>query len=353
MSEKRDIRSLSYGQLRGTMENIGEKPFRADQIFDWLHNKKVSDFSLMTNVSKKITGKLSQDFEIYETTPVRVLVSGLDGTRKYIHRLHDKNVIETVLLKYDYGNTVCISSQVGCRMGCRFCASTIDGLARNLTAGEMAGQVYSVENDIGERVSHIVVMGSGEPLDNYDNFTDFIELINDKKGANISGRNITACNCGIVPKMYELAERKYAITLALSLHATTDEKRRQIMPIANKYSLEEILDACRYYFDRTGRRITFEYSLIEGVNDTDEDIEGLIRIAGSVTSHINLIPVNPIAERKYRATSPQAALALKNKLEKNHINVTIRREMGRDISASCGQLRRSFIKDADTGDQNA
>ena len=353
MSDKRDIRSLSYEQMRREMENIGVRAFRADQIFDWIHNKKVTDFSLMTNLSGKLTDTIARNFDIYETTPAKVLVSKTDGTRKYIHRLHDGNVIETVLLKYDYGNTVCISSQVGCRMACTFCASTIDGLARNLTAGEMAGQVYSAENDIGERVSRIVVMGSGEPLDNFDNFTDFIELINDKRGANISGRNITASTCGIVPNMYKLADRQYAITLALSLHATTDEKRRQIMPIANKYSLEEVLDACRYYFDKTGRRITFEYSLIEGVNDKDEDAEGLIKIARSVNSHINLIPVNPIAGRTYRQPSNKAALALKNKLEKNHINVTIRREMGRDISASCGQLRRSFIKDADTGDKNA
>ena len=353
MSDKQDLRSLSYDKMRQTMKDIGEKPFRADQIFDWLHSKKVSDYSLMTNLPASLIRKLLQNFEIYETRRVQVLVSGLDGTRKFIHRLNDGNVIETVLLKYDYGNTVCISSQAGCRMGCRFCASTIDGLARNLTAGEMAGQVYSVEDDIKERVSHIVVMGSGEPLDNFDNFTDFIELITDEHGANISGRNITASTCGIVPKMIELADRKYAITLALSLHATTDEKRKQIMPIANKYSLEQVLDACRYYFDKTGRRITFEYSLIEGVNDGADDAEGLIRIARSVNSHINLIPVNPIKERTYRATSRNAALALKNKLEKNNINVTIRREMGRDISASCGQLRRSFINDTGTGDQNA
>ena len=353
MSDKQDLRSLSYDKMRQTMKDIGEKPFRADQIFDWLHSKKVSDYSLMTNLPASLIRKLLQNFEIYETRRVQVFVSELDGTRKYIHRLNDGNVIETVLLKYDYGNTVCISSQAGCRMGCRFCASTIDGLARNLTAGEMAGQVYSVEDDIKERVSHIVVMGSGEPLDNFENFTDFIELITDEHGANISGRNITASTCGIVPKMIELADRKYAITLALSLHATTDEKRKQIMPIANKYSLEQVLDACRYYFDKTGRRITFEYSLIEGVNDGAEDAEGLIRIARSVNSHINLIPVNPIKERTYRATSRNAALALKNKLEKNNINVTIRREMGRDISASCGQLRRSFINDTGTGDQNA
>ena len=352
MSDKRDIRSFSYEQLRHEMEALGEKPFRADQIFDWLHNKKVSDYSSMTNLSANLRGLLSEKYEIYETVPVKVLVSSIDGTRKYVHRLNDGNVIETVLLRYDYGYTACISSQAGCRMGCRFCASTIDGLARNLTAGEMAGQVYSVEKDTKERVSHVVVMGSGEPLDNFDNFTDFIELISDSRGAGLSGRNITASTCGIVPRMIELADRRYALTLAVSLHAATDEKRRRLMPVAERYSIDELLDACRYYFDKTGRRITFEYSLIEGENDGEEDVEGLIRIAQSVNSHVNLIPVNPIRERPFRATAPAAAAVLKNKLEKNHINVTIRREMGRDISASCGQLRRSFLKEC-AGDQNA
>ena len=325
------------------MKDLGEKSYRAGQVFSWLHTSKTEEISSMSNLPAALREKLAEEYDIYTVQPAQVLTSKLDGTRKYIHRLHDGNVIETVLLKYEYGYSVCISSQVGCRMGCRFCASTLDGLSRNLTAGEMLGQVYSIEKDIGERIGHIVVMGSGEPLDNYDNFTLFYDIITDKRGANLGGRNITASTCGIVPKIMELADRKYALTLAISLHAVTDEKRRRIMPVANKYGIEEILDACRYYFDRTGRRITFEYSLIKGVNDGDEDAAGLIRIAKDLNCHVNLIPVNPIKERNYREVGREAALNLKNKLEKNNINVTIRREMGRDISASCGQLRRSFI----------
>ena len=238
-------------------------------------------------------------------------------------------------------------------MGCRFCASTVDGLVRNLTAGEMAGQIYSVEADIKERVGHVVVMGSGEPLDNYDNFTDFVDIITDERGNHLSGRAITASTCGIVPKIRQLADRKYAITLALSLHAVSDEKRKEIMPVANRYPLDEVLDACRYYREVTGRRITLEYSLISGFNDTDEDTEKLAVIARGLGGHVNLIPVNPIKERTYRATAHSRAFELKNKLEKNNINVTIRREMGRDISASCGQLRRSYISSGSRGDQNA
>lgn len=340
---KADLRSLTYDNMRSLMEAMGEKKFRADQIFDWLHAKKISDFSQMSNVPGGLTGRLSQEYGIFGVNIADRLISKEDGTRKYIHRLDDGNVIETVLLKYDYGNTVCISSQVGCRMGCRFCASTLDGLCRNLTAGEMAGQVYSVERDIGERVSHVVVMGSGEPLDNYESFVDFVRIITNEHGANISGRSITASTCGIVPKIIELADEGMAITLALSLHAVTDEKRRRIMPIAYKYSLDEIVKACKYYFDKTGRRITCEYSLIAGENDKDDDVKGLIRIAGDLNCHINLIPVNPIKERSYKATAPAQVLSLKNKLEKNRINVTIRREMGRDIQGACGQLRRSYI----------
>ena len=343
MSEREDIRSFTYDKLRERIAALSQKSFRADQVFDWLHVKKVDDFDQMTNLSKELRDKLASEYEIYEVKAVSTLKSS-DGTRKYIHRLHDGNVIETVLLRYEYGNSVCISSQVGCRMGCRFCASTVDGLVRDLTAGEMAAQIYSVEADIGERVGHVVVMGSGEPLDNFDNFTDFIELITDKRGACIGARNITASTCGLVPKIRELADRRYQITLALSLHATTDEKRKTIMPVANKYALSEIISACRYYFDTTGRRITLEYSLIAGVNDGEEDIRLLAGIAKSLGAHVNLIPINPIEERQYRATSRNDAVLLKNKLEKNDINVTIRREMGRDIQASCGQLRRKYIK---------
>ena len=349
MSNTGDIRSYTYDELCGLMRDIGEKPFRAGQIFDWLHAKGVSDISMMTNLSKELREKLSMEHDISHLKIIKKLVSDIDGTRKYLHALDDGNVIETVLLKYDYGNSICISSQVGCRMGCRFCASTAEGLVRDLTAGEMAGQIYSVEEDTGEKISHVVVMGSGEPLDNYDNFTRFVDIITDPRGKGLGGRNITASTCGIVPRIRQLADRKYALTLALSLHAVTDEKRKQIMPVASAYPLDEVLDACRYYFNTTGRRITIEYSLISGFNDTLEDAVRLAETASSLKAHVNLIPVNPIKERGYRATGLQGIAQIKNLLEKNRINVTIRREMGRDINGACGQLRRSFI----TGEENA
>ena len=341
---KKDIRTCSLKELKVIIESMGEKAFRAAQIFSWLHEKKVESFDEMTNISNALKDKLSGEYDIYKVEPVEVLKSKIDGTRKYIHRLHDGNVIESVLLQYEYGNSVCISSQVGCRMGCKFCASTVDGLERNLTAGEMAGQIYAIEKECGQRVGHVVIMGSGEPMDNYDNFLRFVELITHEKGANISGRNITVSTCGIVPKIYELAERKLSITLALSLHATTNEKRKEIMPIANKYSLDEIISACKNYFDKTGRRITLEYSLIAGKNDTDEDAKRLISIASELNSHVNLIPVNPIKERDYKATNHQAVVEFKNKLEKRHINATVRRTMGQDIDASCGQLRKRYME---------
>lgn len=347
-NELSDIRALTIEELEVVLEELGEKSFRAKQIYSWLHEKKVSSFDDMTNVSKALKDKLKEKFKIYTVEPVEVKISAIDGTRKYISKLIDGNVIESVLLRYEYGNTVCISSQVGCRMGCSFCASTLDGLARNLTSGEMAGQIYAVEKDINERVGHVVIMGSGEPLDNYDNFLRFIKIITSKEGANIGARNITASTCGLVPKIKELAEEKLAITLALSLHAVTDEKRRKIMPIANRYELSTVLEACRYYFEKTGRRITLEYSLISGENDTDEDVKGLTAIARGLNCHVNLIPVNPIKERKWRATRDEGVRAIKNKLEKNHINVTIRREMGRDIQGACGQLRRAYMSTSES-----
>ena len=352
MTDSADIRSFTYDRLKEEIASCGEKAFRADQIFDWLHNKGADSFDEMTNLSEKLRSGLADRYEIRSAKPVKVLTSS-DGTRKYVMGLFDGNVIETVLLKYDFGNTVCISSQVGCRMGCRFCASTVDGLVRNLSVSEMLSQVYSVEKDCGERISHVVVMGSGEPLDNTDALTGFVDIITDSHGKNIGGRNITVSTCGLAPKIRALADRKYAFTLALSLHAVTDEKRREIMPVANKYPLEEVIDACRYYFETTGRRITLEYSLISGTNDSDEDIEGLSEIAKRLDAHVNLIPVNPIKERRFVPTSRKDAILLKNKLEKKHINVTIRREMGRDISASCGQLRRDFLKEHKQGEANA
>ena len=345
MNDCKDIRAYTYDELRSCISGMGEKPFRADQIFDWLHKKKTDDISLMTNISADLQSRLLQDHAVFGVKPVRVLESGIDGTRKYVSSLHDQNVIESVFLRYEHGNSICISSQVGCRMGCRFCASTVDGLVRSLTAGEMAGQVYSVENDTGTQVSNVVVMGSGEPLDNYDALTAFIDIITDERGRGISARSITVSTCGLAPKIRKLADRRYAITLALSLHAVTDEKRREIMPVAARYPLDDVLSACMYYRDVTGRRITLEYSLIAGFNDTDADADGLARIARSLAAHVNLIPVNPISERRFRPTSRNGVAALKNKLEKNNINVTIRREMGRDISGACGQLRKSFVNE--------
>ena len=229
-------------------------------------------------------------------------------------------------------------------MGCRFCASTLDGLVRGLTPSEMLDQIYQIGRDTGERVSNVVVMGTGEPMDNFDNLLKFIELLTDENGLNISQRNVTVSTCGIIPRMRELADKKLQITLALSLHASTQEKRLELMPVANKYEIHEVIDACRYYFDKTGRRITFEYSLVGGVNDTDEDAERLVKLVSGMNCHINLIPVNPIKERDYVQSDHEEILKFKNKLEKNGINVTIRREMGRDIDGACGQLRKKFLE---------
>lgn len=340
-----DIRSMTISELENLSVSYGENRYRGEQLFSWFHEKKVADFDQMTNISKAFREKLKEKQSLMPLVIEKVLKSELDGTRKYLFRLYDNNIIESVLMKYKHGNSVCISSQVGCRMGCRFCASTIDGLERNLAPSEMLSQVYNIEKELGERVSNIVVMGSGEPLDNYDNLVRFIELASHPKGINISQRNITVSTCGIVPKIYELADLGLQITLAISLHASTQEKRREIMPVANKYGIEELLSACRYYFDKTGRRLTFEYSLIKDVNDSDEDADNLCRILKGLNAHINLIPVNPIEERQYRQSDKEAVISFKNKLEKNGRNVTIRREMGRDINGACGQLRRTYKKE--------
>jgi len=342
---KTDLRSLTYDRLLDAVLQLNEKKFRAEQIYGWLHKKCVDDFDGMTNISDALKAKLSESYDIFTVRPMQVLTSEIDGTRKYIFGLYDGNVIESVFMRYEHGNSVCVSSQVGCRMGCKFCASTLDGRVRDLSAGEILGQIYAIMKDTGERISNVVVMGSGEPLDNYVNLIDFIEMLTDEHGLNISQRNLTVSTCGIVPKMYELARRKYQMTLAISLHAPTDEKRQALMPIANTYSLQELMEACRNYFNETKRRLTFEYSLVKGENDTNEDAMNLCALIGDLNCHVNLIPVNPIKERNYRQSDKSAVLAFKNKLEKNHINVTIRREMGRDIDGACGQLRRKYLSD--------
>ena len=288
--------------------------------------------------------QLTFDFNNENEEKEEVQVSKLDGTRKYLFALDDGNVIESVLMKYKHGNSVCISSQVGCRMGCRFCASTLDGLVRGLRPSEMIDQIYQIGKDIGERISNVVVMGTGEPLDNYDNLLRFIELLTDENGINISQRNLTVSTCGLVPRMRQLADEKLSITLALSLHASNQKKRKALMPVANSYDIHDVVDACKYYFAQTGRRVTFEYSLVGGVNDTAEDAAELSALVHGMNCHINLIPVNPIKERDYVQSNKGVIEAFKNRLEKNGINVTIRREMGRDIGGACGQLRLK-IKD--------
>ena len=297
----------------------------------------------MKNLPAALRSRLEERFELVVLKPVEVKISAIDGTRKYLFALPDGNVIESVLMRYKHGNSVCISSQVGCRMGCRFCASTLDGLARNLRPSEMLEQVYRIGRDTGERVSNVVVMGSGEPLDNYDNLLRFIRLLTDERGLNISQRNITVSTCGLVPQMLKLAEEDLQITLALSLHASSDATRRQLMPVAKRYPLSEVLDACHTYFAKTGRRMTFEYSLVRGVNDSMEEAGALARLLKDQHGHVNLIPVNPIKERDFVQSERKTVEAFKNQLEKSGINVTIRREMGRDIHGACGQLRRSYL----------
>ena len=342
--EKKDIASYSFEELQEEMLAIGEKGFRSRQIYSWIHEKLVDDFEEMPNLPKALRQKLEAAYEIRRVEMEKRQISKIDGTNKFLFCLKDGNMVESVLMKYKHGNSVCISSQVGCRMGCRFCASTLDGLERNLTPSEMLRQVYQIQKITGERVSNIVIMGTGEPLDNYDNFLKFIHMVSDEHGLNISQRNITASTCGIVPNIRKLAEEKLQITLALSLHGSNQEKRRSLMPVANKYELHEVLEACDYYFEKTGRRITFEYSLVHGVNDTPEDAKELMGILKDRNCHLNLIPVNPIKERNYEKPDKKSAENFKNKLEKNGINVTIRREMGSDIDGACGQLRRKTMQ---------
>jgi 23S rRNA (adenine2503-C2)-methyltransferase len=338
--DKKDICSYTYSELQEEIKSLGEKSFRAGQIYEWLHVKLAEDFDEMTNLSKDFRKRFKQEYEIRRLILRERQISRKDPTEKYLFELWDGNLVESVLMRYSYGNSVCISSQAGCRMGCRFCASAIGGLIRNLSASEMLGQIYQIQKLIGERISNIVVMGTGEPLDNYDNFLKFIYMISDEHGLHISQRNITASTCGIVPNMRRLAREGLQITLALSLHGSTQEKRRKLMPVANKYELSEVLDACDYYFQETGRRVTFEYSLVQGVNDSKEDAGELIRMLGGKNCHLNLIPVNQIKEREFRKPCRKNILEFKNKLEHHKINVTIRRERGSDIDGACGQLRR-------------
>ncbi len=341
--KKTDILSYNPEELEKFILMLDEKKFRADQIFDWLHNKNVSSFEEMKNISKATIAKLDELTYIPKLAIDDKLVSQEDGTVKYLFELKDGNYVESVFMKYNHGNAVCISTQVGCKMGCTFCASTVNGFIRNLTPGEMLGQIYEIQKDTGERVSNVVLMGSGEPLENFENVIKFIENVNAEKGLNISQRSITLSTCGLVDKMYELAEMKLKINLAVSLHATNQDTRASIMPIANKFQLDELLKACKYYGDVTKRRVTFEYALIHGVNDSVVQANELGRKIKGSLSHVNLIPVNKVSENNFEKSKNRAIKDFANILKSMGIEVTVRRELGNDINAACGQLRNSKI----------
>lgn len=343
-THKIDLKSKTEHEIKEYMAAIGEKAFRAAQIFQWIHQKQVRSFDEMSNLSGKLKALLQEQCFLSNLNTVEVQRSKIDGTRKFLFMLPDGNIIESVWMQYKHGNSVCISSQAGCRMGCKFCASAVGGLMRGLTPAEMLEQIYCIQRETGERVSNVVVMGTGEPLDNYDNLLTFLRLLSNENGLNLSQRNITVSTCGLVPEIKRLAKERLQITLALSLHSGFQEKRQMLMPVAGKYDLSETISACKYYFEQTGRRITFEYSLIENENDGAEDANQLCGLIKGLNCHVNLIPVNPIKERKFKQSGPRAIDAFKNKLEKNGINVTIRREMGRDIDGACGQLRKRFLE---------
>ena len=337
-----DLKDFEYDELIEYLKSIGEKKFRAEQIFSWLH-KGVTSYEEMTNISKATRDKLEKETYISTLKIREKYVSKIDGTVKYLFELPDGNCIESVVMRYHHGLTICISSQVGCRMGCRFCASTIGGLYRNLTAGEILNQVIFAQKDIGERISNIVMMGIGEPLDNFDNVIKFLHNVNHEKGLNIGYRHISLSSCGVVPMIYKLAEENLPITLTISLHAPNNEIRDSIMPVNHKYKIDELMEACKDYAAKTGRRMSFEYSLIHGVNDSMENAVELASLIKEIHAHVNLIPVNKVEERSFEKGTSRDIRNFQEKLTSLGINATVRRELGSDISASCGQLRKKVL----------
>ncbi|MGG7077429.1 23S rRNA (adenine(2503)-C(2))-methyltransferase RlmN [Clostridium sardiniense] len=338
-----NLLDYTLDEFASWLKENGESAFRSKQVFSWIY-KDIWNFEDMKNIPKSLKEKLNENFEILIPEVIECFKSSDDNTRKLLLALNDGNLIECVIMQYKHGNTICISTQVGCRMGCKFCASTIDGRVRNLTSGEILSQIMIAQKVLGERISNIVLMGSGEPLDNYDNVSKFLKEVTSEYGFNIGQRHITLSTCGLVPKIYELADEGMTITLAISLHAFSDEKRRVIMPIANKYSIKEILDACHYYIDKTNRRVTFEYALVKDVNDSKEDAKSLGQLLKGMLCHVNLIPVNEVKENSFKRSSNKAVETFAEILKDRGIEATVRREMGGDINAACGQLRRSYIK---------
>ena len=339
MEMKRCISSLTLEQLTAELKAMGQPGFRAKQLFHWVHQKLVTDFSAMTDQPKALLARLEEAF--YIAAPIiERRQEAKDGTVKYLLRMADGNCIETVLMRYKYGNTVCVSTQVGCAMGCRFCASTQAGRVRDLTAGEIAAEIYTAQKDTGERVSHIVLMGIGEPLHNFNNVMDFLEIISCPEGVNIGMRNISLSTCGLVPKIDELAKRHLQLTLSVSLHAPDNKTRSGMMPVNDAFPLEQLIPACRRYQKETGRRISFEYSMVRGVNDSDACARQLADLIRGMGAHVNLIPINPVDGSPYSATDAANVQRFQKKLESLGVNATVRRRLGSEISAACGQLRR-------------
>lgn len=338
---KKDILSYSLEELEAALAEIGEKKFRAKQIYEWLHVQRVSEFDKMSNISLSLRTKLDDEFYINSINIVKKLESHIDNTVKYLYELSDGNHVECVMMEYKHGNSLCISTQVGCKMGCRFCASTIAGFKRNLLPSEMLLQIYTAEKESGKHVDSIVLMGIGEPLDNFDNVVKFLQLLTYETGKNMSLRHVSLSTCGLVNRIYDLAEYKFGLTLSISLHAVTDKKRSDIMPVNNRFCINELLQACRDYIDKTGRRISFEYSVIHGVNDSPEDAAGLIKLLKNMNCHVNLIPVNEIKERDFKADR-KSLEKFEEMLIKGGLNATTRRTLGADINAACGQLRREY-----------
>ena len=340
---KKDILSLLPGEIEEELAALGEPKFRAEQVFSWLH-RGVRDFDEMTNLPKSLREKLGERFALYRPKVLKKQVSQLDGTIKYLWELRDGNAVETVVMQYKHGNTVCVSSQVGCRQGCAFCASTIGGLVRNLEPSEILDEVLFSQLDSGREISNIVLMGIGEPLDNFDNVMRFLALVNHPKGLNIGMRHISLSTCGLIEHFEDLAERDLQLTLSVSLHAPDDETRSKIMPANRGRGVEALMEACRKYYDKTGRRISFEYAMIDGVNDTEKHARLLAKEAKSVAAHVNLIPLNHVEERQFKPSTAGHMKAFIRILEESGVNVTVRRRLGSDVDASCGQLRRKMQK---------
>ncbi|MEG0943644.1 MAG: 23S rRNA (adenine(2503)-C(2))-methyltransferase RlmN [Angelakisella sp.] len=342
-----ELSSLTLPALTAYMKGLGEPAFRAKQLYGWLHQKQVTTLDAMTNLSLPLRQKLSETGYITEVSTVTRLTSKLDGTNKFLLGLSDGNCVEAVWMEYKHGASLCISTQVGCRQGCTFCASTLGGLLRNLTAGELLGQIYEVQRQMGSQISSLVLMGIGEPLDNFDNVMDFLTILSSPEGQNMSLRHVSLSTCGLVPEIRRLMEKNLGLTLSISLHASESDTRSNIMPINRKYDITELMSACKDYFAATGRRISYEYALIAGVNDSEQQALRLAALLRGQNCHVNLIPVNPVAERGTMRSGREAVERFAATLTKRGINATVRRELGGDINAACGQLRRNHKATAD------